>query len=737
MMTIDPTEKVHHVVSGGLKAGKVYNVYVSQVNTSGLESNKSTPSRIRVGDITAPDTPVIRLDKSKYPSGCHAVGATCDVYFCWERPACDDLDYYGVYVWKNRPQWYSGDKAYDKAIGETADMSFLLSGEETSASVGGQKSGNIVYIGVQAIDYSRNRSNIYVLRVSVQDNSFLAKPTEPLLVSTYSIWALRVQTRCPNYDNIKAIEIFRDGEDSIAKLLFVQGVNVEYIDMLSVETGLTHYYTYRYITEDNRFSPMSDPSKTVTAQVIDLRYINKAKLEEFNDVWSKDGIKEIETLSKQAKEEAKKTKEIADKLAQATKDYNAVYNKYTLLVNQFSQLSAKVEQDESTIKTLRTSIEQTAKAITLKADRTELNTATNKINSVISSQLTVNANEIRGISTRIDNVSNAANNATNKINSVQQALQTKITQNANAITLRASKGDIDTATNQLRQNLVSQIKVQADRVATVVSSQNGATTQITQLNNAIQLCATKDSVTAAVNLAVQGGLSVATLIANRIVITGEMLFQGNARLVGRLSANYLAVCDQNGKIIWGSDTGVIKPQIITTSQGGRYSCQGAHNTWLEMCRIQLTPQPPVNFNGQSMMKITCTLVLELEMEGNADANGAGYGTIGDLKIDNVDATINGTSIGSPLAKLQGNGVNLFQAQGNRLDYFPVTGGGWRTNGRRGLYTSQVSFTMTYNGSATIGRAVRIGLFGRISDPSNGICIRKITAVNPSWRIECS
>ena len=729
-------ENVRHIVRGGLKHGRYYRCYVTQVNSSGLESYRSDPSLIRVGDIQAPPAPSISLDTSVYPSGCHCVGESCDVYFKWSTPECDDLDCYNVLVWKNKPDWCSGGGSYDKEKSASADMSFLISGKDNSTSIGGQKAGNVIYIGIQAIDKSRNRSAINIIRVVVVDNSFLAKPTEPITASVYGIWSIRVQTRCPYYDNIRAIEIFRDGEDSIAKLLFVQGMFVEFVDILEVEVGLTHYYTYRYITTDGRVSPMSDPSESVTAEVIDLRYINKAKLEAFNDAWSGEGIKDIESLREQAEAEAAKTQALAKKLEQATKDYEETFNSYKRLVNNFEQLSAKVINDEKTISTLRTSIEQTAKAVTLKANKTDLDNATQKINNIIENKLEVNQENIQSIATQIQVLEKQAEDDKKEATTVKTALQTQIKQNADAIKLRATKSDIDSKTNQVTQQLVSQINVQKDRITTVVSSVDGNTSQITQLNNAIQLCATKDGISAAVALAVQNGISVATLTANRIVVTGEMLFQGNARLVGRLSANYLAVVDQNGKVIWGSDTGVLKPQIVEGDFSGHsYSCAGGHNQWLEIQRVPLTPQPPVNFNGQSLVKLTCNFILEVEMATDSPPNNASHRYLGDLKIDNVNATLNGTSVGSPLCKLNGFGANVVSTQGNRIDYFPITGG-WRSVGGR-RYQTTAAFTITYNGSATIGRQAWFAIYGRIFDAQVGVCINRITIFHPKWRAECS
>ena len=750
-MDVD-NEKVHHVVSGGLKHNKYYKVFATQVNTNGVESPYSEPSLIRVGDITPPPVPKLSIDKRVYKSGCHAVGMTCDVYFMWETPACDDLASYTVYLWKNRPTWYKGDKTYSKDNCASADQTYLISASDTSTSVSGQTPGNYIYVGIQAIDISHNRSDIAIIQILVEDTTALIKPTEVIHAAPYSIWAIRTWVRCPNYDYIRAVEIFRDGEDSIAQLLFIPGTTVEFIDSLSVMNGLTHFYTYRYVTEDGRTSPMSDPSKSATAEVIDLRYINQAKMKDFADAWANTaGIKAIENLQKTANDELTRTKNLAAELEKTTKNYTEAYNNYTRVVNQFEQLSASVKQDGETLKAFRTSIEQSSKAIALKATKTEVNSLTGKINTLIENKFSVTQSGITSTATKITGLETRAGNVEKQLNTNKTALQTQITQNANAIKLRATKSDIDTVANQVKQQLVSQINIQADRITTLVSEQEGTKSQITQLVDAIQMYVTKDGLEAMIAIAIQDGISIATLTANRIVITGEMLFNNNARLVGRLSANYLGIVDKGGKLVWGSDVGVLKPQVITGKQGQTFTVSGNRDQWSEMTRVPFTPQPPVNFNGQSRVNISVKFYIEVELcdpwcKSQAhSAKDVGVRHLGALRLDLADGNLLGTNAGTPAYVINGNCVQKMERSNQyRLDYVSLKDDKgrvieWKKVTDR-VWRSSAPVTIESNLSVPIGKSVYAGLFCALysgdSSRTGNKWFNRISAINPEWRAEC-
>lgn len=678
--TSEGLEKVRHVVSGGLQHGQYYRVYVTQVNKNDVESPKSDPSLIRVGDVDAPPTPVLSLDRSSYPSGCHLVGPTCDVYFKWGTVVCDDLNYYIGYVWKDRPDWYTTDKAYDKKVTDSADVSAMIASGETSCSLGGQKPGNVIYAGLQAVDLSRNRSDVYVIRVVVEDTQVINRPTNPIYAEPYGIWAIKVWTKCSNQTNIRAVEFFRDGITKIATLLFTPGLDVTFVDTLSVMVGLTHYYTYRYIYMDEQVSPMSLPSSAVTAEVIDMRYINKASMEAFNDAWANSGLKVLDEVKRDAVKEREKTEALAAELAKTKEEYKKVVDKYTLLVNQFEQISAKVEKQEDTISDLRTSIEQTAKAVTLKASKIDVDAESNKIKAAFSNSLSVQGNKIEAIAASVSKVQTQVNGNEQQIKTTEQRLITQISQNSQAISLRATKSDIDSAVSQSRQNIMAQVQVQADRVTSIVSSQRELESRIIQLNNAIDLCVTKDGLRSEITMAVQNGISTAVISADRVVVRGEMLLQGNARLVGRLSANYVSLVDAAGNVIWGSDVGTLQPgkKDANWSIGSWPVYHPREDQWIEISSINYRPNPPVNFNGMSC--VTAAVVFKVEVHITKKNKTPQWKPYFEMQLcDSTTRWSHETSI-SPNSFFDYQGCSYVGKDGNGDFRYVKYGGGWHQSG---------------------------------------------------------
>ena len=97
--------KVHHIISTGLVHNRYYKVYVTQVNKNGIESHRSDPALIRVGDVYAPPQPVLSIDTSEFSNGCYSVGSGITVMVKWTSSECDDLANYIGYAWHKRPEW--------------------------------------------------------------------------------------------------------------------------------------------------------------------------------------------------------------------------------------------------------------------------------------------------------------------------------------------------------------------------------------------------------------------------------------------------------------------------------------------------------------------------------------------------------------------------------------------------------------------------------------------------------
>ncbi len=710
-------QKVHHIVSGGLKHGKYYRVYVTQVNKNNVESLKSIPSLIRIGDVQAPPAPTLSLDESKYKNGCHLEGSSCDVYMKWNRVECDDLDHYTLYIWKNRPDWFIGNKSYNKEYSDTASTSCYVGSAETSFSIGGQRPGSVVYVGIQSVDLSHNVSDIYILRIVVEDQSVIGKPTNPINAAPYGIWAIRVRTVCPNSTEIASVDIYRDGVTKVGSLLFHSGLEVSFVDTLDIDVGLNHYYRYRYVYTDGRVSPFSDPSISVSAKVIDHRYLDKVDMEAMMDAWiNNNDVKEIENLRKTTEANIKATADMARQLATATEKYEGMFKEYKLMVQNYEAVSAKVISQEKTIQALKTQVQQNAEDITLRASKSDLDKLSEKVVKSVDSQLKVQGDKIESTVTQLATTKQALDKFEKEQKEAVEALRTSINQNATAITLRATKSEIDSATSQVKQQLVSQIQTQADRITTLVSNQNGFKSQITQLDGAIRACVTQKDMSATIALAVQQGISTAVIEADRVVVKGQILLQGNARLVGRLSANYVSLVDANGRVIWGSDVGTVQPYKETFTKNETWSSYKnvGQGQWQVLISVPFTPKPPINFNGMSRVHATIFLQIGIYTGGGFDYQTAP--NMFSLQFADSVTGQNHNTGAAPTTEFDNRGCLILQTKNNVTSYVPY-GGGWRRgmHMNSGNYDNNIWYTyakVTYTGSVPIGNQMWFYLYAR-------------------------
>lgn len=625
--------KIHHIISTGLVHNRYYKVYVTQVNKNGIESPRSDPALIRVGDVYAPPQPVLSIDTSEFSNGCYSVGFGITVMVKWTSSECDDLANYIGYAWHKRPEWFNGDGVYSADYGVSADNQYILTNTITSATLDNQPNGEYVYIGIQAVDISNNYTGIYVIRILAEDLGVLLKPTNPIYVEPHGIWSLRVYTECPKLSNIQTVVFYRDGWKQMTPVLFHKGLIAEIIDTLDVLDGLTHFYTYQYVTYDGRKSPMSDPSASVTAKPIDTTYIDKIALEELKKAWQADNIESIAELKRVALEQAQTIKELSTQLEQITTDYNEMYNNFTLAANEIKLLSAKVKDDEESMSAMQTSIEQ----------------------------------------------------------------------NATAITLRATKTDIDNATGQLKSSMVSMIDQQADRIDTVVASTSGYSSQMTQLENMIQTKVSKGDLKSEIDLAVQDGISVAYIKADRIVLDGQMLLQGNARINGKLYSSDIALIDsQTNKVVWGAGTGTLNPTVTDLSWPDPWYCCSAKSTsWRRATgsEFYFTPRPPVNFTGTTY--VTCTLTITV---------GLNY-TSGDWHDDSWKFQRGSLHVG-----LNASTDGIYSPTGNKPEVH-ISGDGWTRESRTldGRWCEALEYkeiTLTYKGTMRIGEQMQFQVWFR-------------------------
>ncbi len=606
-----------------------------------------------------------------------------------------------------------------------------------------------VYIGVQAFDTSKNASELSVGRVRAIGVSDVDKPKQEIVATPQGVWAIKVYLDCPpDLDNIKAVEIYRDGETRIAALIFDKGKRIQWVDPVGYEIGLTHTYTYRYITYDNRVSSMSYPSQPCTADVIDMSYINQEQLKQFNDAWSKEGLKALESLRKNRQTLSDENKKIVDQLDKVKTDYSDLVSNYKLLVKDFQQLSAQVEQDEKTIKTLRTSLEQTSRQVSLKANQVDMDAVTGKVNSQMENRIKVTQEGIDSAASRIEKVQKQLNLASDTLTEVDEAFSSQIKQNAQDITLRAVKGDIDSATEQMRQQVISQINLNEAGITSIVSKAKDVGSSITQLNNSISLCVQSNGLQASVTAAVQKGFSTTVIKADRVVVNGECLLQGNARCVGRWSSNTFSIVDpRTGRPIWGSDTGTVQPQTVTFEHhyGGDWSFQwvGGNPDWRNVDWVQFTPKPPAIFNGVTTTKVSISgylLISPAQRDGGTLGNNPCLGLyVYDTNGDQQGGQNNNQGFAnvsnSPIAIVDKRGVCKVKNMGSYISYVDPQGvdKGYKSSSRS--YYWKLPFTISWEKPLTVGRKTMLCFAVKVlrRDEYNPL---NVAVQNCRWTIKC-
>lgn len=443
----DITKRVQDIIKTGLKKGKYYKVYVTQVNQKGIESQKSDPVLIRVGDTQAPPIPVLLLDTSFGTSGFKKNRGAVDIGLKWGQSICDDLSHYVLYTWHSWKDW-DKDGVKLKTI-PAAATNMVIQNTATSYVLAGQRNQEYLWIGIQAVDLSNNHSDIYVMRVLVEDTSILEQPAEAP-TCTPGVWKIKVSINCPQSTQIQKIAIYRDnqtttfdGRSCVGLILFYPGMVVSYVDALEVLDGLTHFYTYAWVDYNGNVSPRSPASTSVTAKAIDTELIDKEVFKALNNAWmsefiSDGGVVDIEKLKTDLITQTKNVISLANQLTTVQDNFNGLYDKYNLLVNSLRIISAKVDKQDESMIAMQTQIQQNAKEIDLRATQTTLNNMTNQITNAYKSLYQQNA---QGIATVVSNLNNNV------------LSYTGIAQMANAIQFKVDVNGIKTAINMSNETV--------------------------------------------------------------------------------------------------------------------------------------------------------------------------------------------------------------------------------------------------------------------------------------------
>ena len=749
--------RIKHLVKGVFKHGCSYRVYVTQVDKRGYESPKSDVAVVIVGDNVPPPVPKLSLDKSLYTTGCHATDETCDVYVEWDTPECDDLGRYQIFVWKNKPSWWKSDGVYEAKLASTADSEIFVGSAENSTAIPNCYAGRDCYIGIQALDVSRNASNLYIIKVHVTDSTAVNAPkSNNIKAEPQGVWAIKVTVDCPSdMKNVKAVQLYRDGQTRIASLIFVAGKKVQWVDPVDYSIGLRHYYTYKYLTFDGRESQMSQPSLPAVADAIDMKYINEAEMKAFLDAWSDDGLEKLKTLKETVSKFKKTNDSLASKLSNVKKDYKEIVDKYTLYVNNFKQLSSSITQNKSTISSMRTSITQNSNAITLRAEQADVDSITKNATTKIDNWLKVNTKGIESWATRTDAISSRLDKASSGSTEMVRTYQTSIKQNENAIKLKAVKADIDTRMGEVRKQVASALQVCPDKITGVVTKNKGEiSSSITQLKNACSMRVSRNNLKAEVDLAVQDGLSTAVIKADRVVVKGECLLQGDARIVGRFSADTLEIVDpKTSKPIWNSDVGTLKPfvferlthkSIAPKHQPFTFPLGPYGNHWDIISWSQFTPKPPVVFQGLTRVNVHIEGYISL---GGIIHDGSAGDSFCDIYIFDTNGALpsvaNNNIMGAnvdptPIAKLTLNGFDKYKRPG-----VYEGGRGWEDHTYIGEtkyfwnnHYYETPFSIDWSKEMPWGKSVTVGI-GIVRNDISWFETRTYGRRDVQWRITAS
>ena len=438
-------DRVSHVIKESLVHGRYYNVYVTQVNTYGLESEKSIPSLIRVGDVIPPAVPTISLDTSYGTNGFLKSNGFVNIKVQWDVDTTDDdlAGYYLGYT-TNFPNW-NGDGVYDTGAYPEMEKVFTLSNTVNTYVITNVPNHKYVCIGIVAYDYSRNMSSARFIKVLAEDNSAPVVPiTAPDVVG--GVWQEFVTVKCVDSYEVEKILIYRDDpttvipegmSNPVGSMLFLSGAAVTFTDNLRVVDGLTHYYSYAYVDFNGNISPRSPYSAAVTAKSIDTTLIDKDTFKALSEAWTSDfirdgGVYDIEKLKSDLVTQTANIKDLSDQLSVVQTNYSDLFDKYQLLVNQYDLISASVNDNGDSIDYMKSQISLNSSLITQKVSQTTLDSTANSIRNAYTSLYYQNSNQISTI------VSNLNNNA---------LAYTSISQLANQIQLKVSKKSVISAIN--------------------------------------------------------------------------------------------------------------------------------------------------------------------------------------------------------------------------------------------------------------------------------------------------
>lgn len=426
---------IQHEIKASLKHGAYYNVYVTQVNKQGLESPKSAPAIIRIGDVNPPVIPTLSMDTSYGTNGFLANRGKVNLKVKWTPNITnDDLKEFVLYTWSTWDNW-DGDGVKSSSFASSASTQRVTQNTATDYTLMNQTDKQYLYIGIQAIDYSNNRSDIYVIKVLCEDTAVLETPVDAPLVEPCGDWKLKVTVNFPISHEIERVAIYRDdvvnelwnSNVPVGYILFSSSLQGSFIDELEPMDGLSHKYAYAWVNYNGTVSNKSPYSALVTAKAIDTSMIDKETFKALNQAWtsefiSEGGVMDIEKLKTDLIAQTKTIADLWSQLSVVQQNYDGLFNNYNLLVNNYNLLSAKVSTQDGTISNMQSSISLNAQQIAQKVTQIDLDSKAQQITNAYTSLHLQNKDYIGTVVSMLNN--NAV--AFSSIGQMANAIQLKV-----------------------------------------------------------------------------------------------------------------------------------------------------------------------------------------------------------------------------------------------------------------------------------------------------------------------
>ena len=300
--------RVDFVFDEQFERGKQYVIYVTQVNSYGLESEFSDPAFITAGSEDIPP-PKLTADDGSFDSN-----DSIKVRISWQDSTNEDLDFYQLYLYKGVPDWFTSGGYYTDDFPSNSKK-FSASKDQLDLTFQNLEHDQTYTAGIETIDVYGNVSGTrYVLSFIAVDHSNVQRPVHEIHGASQGYWCLHVWTNKPSDPAAKYIQFFRDGVTALNPVDCRSSNIVEILDSFGHDEGLTHRYSYRIVRFDGRESEMSYLSDPFTANAIDESALDPDIKEKWKEEFLEDIEDRVDTLELEHVDHDRKIRNLQDNL---------------------------------------------------------------------------------------------------------------------------------------------------------------------------------------------------------------------------------------------------------------------------------------------------------------------------------------------------------------------------------------------------------------------------------------